>query len=107
MTYDVRFEYKGAYAQLELWDDGKTATLSAINSTFKNRGTGNKVLDPALEYADLKGITVLLQISPFGDDVGMDKTELRAWYMSKGFQWLGDGVMERKPPSPETEGEQA
>lgn len=97
MSFDVQFAYKGAYAQLELWDDEKTATLAAVNSTFKKRGTGSKVMRHTVEYADLLGLTLVLQISPFGEDTGMDKTELRAWYMTYGFEWRGDGVMERKP----------
>ena len=69
MSTEVRFESQGAYAALEIWDDNKTATLAALNATFKRRGAGTKVLELALEYADLKGLTVVLQVSPFGDAV--------------------------------------
>lgn len=101
MSHEVRFEAEGAYAALEIWDDNKTATLAALNATFKKRGSGTKVLRLALEHADLLQLTVLLQISPFGDDVGMNKTELRAYYMTYGFNWKGDGVMERAPDLPD------
>lgn len=100
MTHTATFASQGAYAELEIWDDNKTATLAALNATFKRRGAGTKVLELALEYADLKQLLVVLQISPFGDGVGMDKTALRAYYMSHGFTWQGDGVMERKPAGP-------
>lgn len=96
MSTEVRFESQGAYAALEIWDDNKTATLAALNATFKRRGAGTKVLELALEYADLKGLTVVLQVSPFGEDMGMDKSALRAYYMVHGFEWQGDCIMERK-----------
>ena len=91
----VIFGFEGASAELELWENGMTATLSALNARFKMRGTGNVVLEQALEYADWKQLEVVLEVSPFGEAAGMDKTELRAWYMSKGFKWEGDGVMAR------------
>lgn len=97
MSYTVRFESQGAYAELEVWDNNQIATLAALNATFKKQGAGTKVLKLALAYADALGLTLVLQISPFGDDVGMDKAELRAYYMSHKFAWMGDGVMRRDP----------
>lgn len=97
MSCIVRFETHGAAAELELWDDGSTATLASLNATFKRRGTGTKALVLALNYADLVGLTVVLQVSPYGEDMGMDKTALKAYYMTHGFVWQGDCIMQRTP----------
>lgn len=97
MNYDVTFSSQGSYVELEVWEDGKTATLAAFNSTFKRRGAGRRIFEQAINFADRQGLTLVLQVSPFGDDAGMDKTELRAFYMCYDFVWQGEGIMERKP----------
>lgn len=101
MNFDLTFSSQGAYVELEVWEDGKTATVAAFNSTFKRRGAGTRIFDQAVGVAELMGLTLVLQVSPFGDDMGMDKTDLRAFYMSRGFEWKGNDIMERKPKSVE------
>lgn len=99
MTYNVTFDYQDAYAELSVWDDNETATLKAIASKFRKRGAGRIVLSRALQYADFLGLTVVLEVVPFGDGVKMSAPELKAFYMSVGFSPTTANTMSR-PPSP-------
>lgn len=96
MSYTVQFNYQGASVDLHVWDEGEnTATVSTVFSKFKKRGAGRKVLDKAIEYADLLSLDLVLEVSPFGEGPKMADHELRAFYMSLGFRLVGDNVMER------------
>jgi hypothetical protein len=94
--YILDFSYQGASASLEVWDDGKTATLATIQSTFRKRGAGRKILGLVLQYADALDLTLVLQVVPFGDEPRMSATELKALYMSVGFLSQGGNVMKRE-----------
>jgi hypothetical protein len=97
MSYVVDFTYQGASASLEVWDDGKTATLATIHSKFRKRGAGRKVLALVLQYADALDLTLLLEVVPFGDEPRMSAPELKALYMSVGFVSQGGSIMKREP----------
>lgn len=101
MSYTVKFEHQGAYSELTVWDDYKTATLEAVFSKFKRRGTGRFVLEKALEYAEDQHLDVFLEIAPFGEGHRMDEKELRAFYMSLGFRAQGSNVMLKSFDIPE------
>lgn len=97
MSYIIDFSYQGASASLEVWDDGKTATLATIHSKFRKRGAGSKVLGLVLQYADALNLTLLLEVVPFGDEPRMSATDLKALYMTVGFVSQGGNVMKREP----------
>lgn len=97
MSYRVQFVYQGANVDLHVWDEGEnTATIASFFSKFKKHGAGRKVMERTLEYADAMGLDVVLEVDPFGDGPKMTADELRAFYMTFGFQMMGDNVMERK-----------
>lgn len=95
----VTFDSQKASAVLQVWYDGKTAELEVISSKYRRRGNAGAVLQKALDYADFLNLEVVLEVQPFGDGVGMRDHELKAWYMSYGFQSEGNDVMARKRKS--------
>lgn len=95
MGYTVKFEYQDAYASTVIWDDNKTATLEVLSSKFKRRGAATRVLELTLIYADAFGIDLFLEVTPFGDGEKMSAPDLKAFYMTYGFQNKGEGVMFR------------
>lgn len=95
MGHTIKFEYQDAYSQTSIWDDGETGTLELLSSKFKRRGAAKKVLELTLIYADAFGIDLFLEVTPFGDGEKMSAPDLKAFYMTYGFQNKGEGVMFR------------
>ena len=96
MGYSVRFEYQEAYAEVSVWDDDETATLVAVYSKFRQRGAARKVLERAIEYCELMELDLVLEVMPFGEAPKMTAPELKAFYMSLGFEAMGSSSIMMK-----------
>lgn len=103
MGYIVSFDYQGASATLEVWDDGKTATLAMVSSKWRKKGMGSEVMRLALAYADAFDMEVNLEVHPFGDEPRMPEPELKAWYRTFQFYPTGGDTMRRRRPFTEEE----
>lgn len=103
MSYTVTFDYQGASATLEVWDDGNTATLVMITSKWRKKGMGTQVMQMALAYADAFQMEVNLEVHPFGDEPRMPVSELKAWYRTFDFYPTGGDTMRRRRPFTEEE----
>lgn len=95
MGYIVAFDYQGASATLEVWDDEKRATLATVVAKWRKQGTGTAVIQRALAYADAFDMEVFLEVQPFGDEPRMPEHELKAWYRTFGFIPNGGDMMRR------------
>lgn len=94
-AYELSFELDQARVNLKIWNDGKTCELATLSSQYRRRGKAGAVLQKALDYADFLNLEVVLEVQPFGDGIGMRDHELKAWYMSFGFQSEGNNIMAR------------
>lgn len=99
----ITFEIDRASANVNVFNDGKTAELSLISSRYKKRHYGTAVMKKVLDYADAFDLELVLEVHPFGDAPNkMDEAELKSWYMTFDFVLEGDGVMSRKRKSERT-----
>jgi hypothetical protein len=96
MGHVVTFENKGAVITMDIWYDNKTASIEAVSSKYKRRGLATGLMRLAIAYADMLDVETVLTVAPFGTPQrDPDAAELRAWYMTFGFNWEGDDVMSR------------
>ena len=96
MGYSVSFEHHRANVTLDVWDDTLTGSIELVSSKYKKRYLATYAMKKALQYADFLDLELILEVNPFGSEGhGMDSAELRAWYMTFGFVYEGDGVMAR------------
>lgn len=85
MTH-IDFTYERASAKLEEID----LTLYSLRNVYcheRRKGYGNALLQQITDYADKKGITILLVAQRYGykDQNGMTNKDLENWYKRFGF----------------------
>jgi len=96
MGHVVTFEHKGASVSMDVWCGDKTGSLELVSSKYKKRGLATHVMRKAIAYADFLDLELVLTVQPFGTPGNqMEEADLKAWYMTFGFQLEGDGVMAR------------
>lgn len=91
----ITFEINKASAVVDVWYDGKTASVELLHSKYKRRGRGYVVMQEVLRYADAFDLELVLEVAPFGDNNKLELAELKSWYMTLGFQLEGDNIMSR------------
>lgn len=74
----------------------RTANLNRINvhNTERGKGHGADLLRRILDDADADGITLYLEINPYGP---LDYDALEGWYMRNGFRPFAGSMYVRKP----------
>jgi GNAT superfamily N-acetyltransferase len=97
MTKEVRFNYEKATAKLVMWDESN-ATVSNVFSINRGKGHGTRLMQMIVNYADEKGLDLVLEAQPYGyaDKMSPNTAGLRAWYVKFGFQHVGENMMQRK-----------
>lgn len=78
----------------DYYGEGKIITRINVPEKFRGKGYGRQLLKQATDWADENGITLWLEINPYGQ---MTYDELEAWYKRNGFK--GHGIYKRRPKS--------
>jgi predicted GNAT family acetyltransferase len=69
---------------------GEGMVINRVNvpERFRGQGFGRKVMAACLHDADIEGVTLSLDINPYGR---MTRSELESWYLRCGFVKMHDG----------------
>lgn len=92
--YSIRLEV-GQVAIADLIDHspfGKIITRINVPYIYRGTGVGSRLLKMITDDADKEGVSLFLEIQPYGE---MTYDDLAAWYGRHGF--VGLGLWERKP----------
>lgn len=76
----------------DYYKDGLIITRINVPAKYRGQGHGSNMLRELCAKADAEGITLWLEINPYGD---MTYEQLEAWYRRYGFK--GTGIYKRKP----------
>lgn len=98
MSSTVWFQHEGSSVKLTVWDSTH-ATLSNLFSIKRNRGYAKVVMQELIDYADLWGLYVLLEVQQFhyADKESPDNSGLKKFYAKFGFVDCGRNMMQREP----------
>lgn len=74
----------------------RVAELNRVNvpAKWRGQGIGRRLMQEVLDEADQLGVTLVLDINPYGD---MDYQALSAWYQRVGFTEGADSRWWRSP----------
>lgn len=65
-----------------------------VPAEHRGKGIGSKLLRSIVADADIMGVTLILEPSPYG---GLNYEQLTAWYKRYGFVERDDGMYTRQP----------
>ena len=98
MSSTVWFQHEGSSVKLTVWDSTR-ATVSDLFSINRGRGYANVVTQQLVDYADLWGLYVILEVQRFhyADNQSPDNSGLKRFYAKFGFVDCGRNMMQREP----------
>lgn len=96
MPVVVRFSHESSTAKLTVWDEER-ATVSNVFSVKPRRGHASGLMQEIVSYADISGLTLLLEVQQYGNARGLSNAGLKRFYGKFGFEDCGRNVMQRRP----------
>lgn len=74
--------------------DGVLVTRVHTHESVRGKGMARELWKQCLADADAEGVTLCLEINPYGD---MNREQLTAWYIRLGFEEQPLGYLRRLP----------
>lgn len=98
MSRIVWFQHEDAEVKLTVWDSTR-ATASYLFSFKRGRGYANVVMQQLVDYADLWGLHVILEVQQYhyDDNQSPDNSGLKKFYAKFGFVECDHNMMQREP----------
>lgn len=87
---------KPGLAEVDLWQmeaGSYVVSRVIVSAEYRGQGYARQLMQEVLRDADAAGVTLLLEINPYGD---MTYEQLESWYMRLGFCKDGSGVYRRE-----------
>ena len=88
------FQHESAHARLTVWED-QTATVSGLYSRSRGKGFAKVVMQEIIDYADLMGLDLSLNVSSYGPEFGHKFSDrmLVEFYKTFGFTVVEDDAL--------------